>query len=301
MSSMIYRYTWGHILLFAQMCNCDDTNETVTDNWVNMLENHHEKMFPFTLWPLTYRTSAVIASPCLLSPFVTNVVLQKGQPDQARVVVKFYRSNEVIVMCFQHIGEHNPVCSEMCTFESGSKLVKGHGEHSSDNNKSLVPCSIMSIYSKVKKKSMIELYKCRENDGKSIKCIICTGYDIGAVLASFMACDLANDFKMEAEFMELDEPIISVDCISFSNPGFGNETYWSEFDSLVDEHINIKHLEEPPIKDAKVVFVGNRDVPLKTKPKFMMRSRSVKKILNHNKVPCQRYLEDIDKKINIQI
>ena len=116
-----------------------------------------------------------------------------------------------------------------------------------------------------------------------------------------MACDLANDFKMEAEFMELEEPLISVDCVSFSNPGFGNETYWSEFDSLVDEHLNVKHLEERPIKNTNVLFVGNRDVPLKTRPKLMMKSRSVRNIFTHNKVPCQRYLEDIDKKINIQI
>ena len=297
----MYRYTWSHILLFAQMCNCDDTNETVTDNWVSMLENQHEKVFPFTLWPLTYRTSAVIASTCLLSPFVTNVVLQKGLPDQSRVVVKFYRSNEVIIMCFQHVGEHHSSCTEMCTFQG--RMTKGHGEHSSNDKQSLVPCSIMNIYTKVKRKAMIELYKCRENDGKSIKCIICTGYDIGSVLASFMACDLANDFKMEAEFMELENPLISVDCVSFSNPGVGNDKYWKEFDSLVDEHLNIKHHEEIPIKDPKVVFVGNKDVPLKTRPKLMMRSLSTlsSKKPFVDKVPCERYLEDIDKKINIQM
>lgn len=296
--SMMYRYTWSHILLFAQMCNCDDTNDTVTDNWVNMLENQHEKIFPFTLWPLTYRTSAVIASTSLLSPFVTNVVLQKGKQDQSKIVVKFYRSNEVLIMCFQHVvgnNEHS-MCAEQCMFRT-DKIVGGHGEHSSDNTKSLVPCGIMSMYAKVKKKAMVELLKCRENDGKSISCIVCTGYDTGAVLAGFMACDLANDFRMEAEFMELENPLITVDCVSFSIPGVGNEKYWKEFDSLVDEHLNVKHKEEKPTTHPRTLFVGNRDVPIRTKHRFLMKSKKT----GVDNVSCERYLEDIRKKINIQM
>ena len=295
---MLYRYSWNHILLFAQMCNCQDTRSTVTENWVKMLEGQQESLFPFTLWPLTYRTSAVIASTSLLSPSVSTVSSKNG--DECKVVLKIYKSNDVIIMCFQHVGHHEGrSCPELCRFNTDT-ITKGHGVHSSNKHHSLVPCSLMSMYSRIKKKAMIELTKFRsphsghQND---LSCIICTGYEIGAILATFMACDLANEFKSEAEFMGLDQPMIKVDCVCFSMPKVANNKYWEEFESLVDEHVSVKHREETPVDDPKpVVFVGNKDIPLRTKKKLFI-NLGVKGAQNVRCVPCSRYVEDIDHKL----
>lgn len=296
---MIYTYTWNHVLLFAQMCKCEDTNATVTENWVKMLEHQQEQLFPFTLWPLTYRTSAVIASTSLLSPSVATVSNKKGE-DDCQVVVKIYRSNDVIIMCFQHVGNHaGSSCPELCKFNSDA-IKKGHGTHSSDQKHPLVPCSLMNIYSRIKKKAMIELMKFRSpgEDGSNFSCIICTGYEIGAILATFMACDLANEFKSEAEFMGLEQPMITVDCVCFSMPKVANDMYWDEFESLVDKHVSVKHTEESLVKNPKaVVFVGNKDVPLKTKKKLTVDFHFNRNNGKVRSVPCSRYIEDIDRKI----
>lgn len=297
---MLYTYTWNHILLFAQMCNCTDTKSTVTENWVKMLENQQERLFPFTLWPLTYRTSAVIASTSLLSPSV--VTTKKDDP--CRVVLKIYRSNDVIIMCFQHVGSHEgDSCPQLCKFNTDS-MSEGHGEHCSNKDLSLVPCGLMNMYSRIKKKAMIELTKFRsgEESGRSFSCIVCTGYEIGAVLATFMASDLANEFKSEAEFMGLEQPMISVDCVCFSIPAVANEKYWEEFDSLVDEHVSVKHNEEFTVEHPKpIVFVGNKPVPLKTKGKHFIKLSRIKTKTQGQvaSVPCLRYVEDIDRTLSI--
>lgn len=295
---MIYTYTWNHILLFAQMCDCTDTKSTVTENWVKMLENQQERIFPFTLWPLTYRTSAVIASTSLLSP---SVVTTK-KDDSCRVVLKIYRSNDVIIMCFQHVGNHNGTsCPQLCKFNT-DEITKGHGSHSSNKKHPLVPCGLMNTYSRIKKKAMIELTKFRSigDSGKSFSCIVCIGYEIGAVLATFMASDLANEFKSEAEFMGLEQPEISVDCVCFSIPKVANDTYWEEFDSLVDEHVSVKHREEVPVENPKpTIFVGNKTVPLKTRPSYFIKLSKKNKQHQVPSVPCLRYVEDINKSMSV--
>lgn len=293
---MLYRYSWNHILLFAQMCNCEDTKSTVTENWVKMLEAQQENLFPFTLWPLTYRTSAVIASTSLLSPSVCTVSSKDGQ-DVCKVVLKIYKSNDVIIMCFQHVGDHEGrSCPELCRFNTDA-ITKGHGVHSSNKQHSLVPCGLMSMYSRIKKKAMIELAKFRSQE-QDLSCIICTGYDIGAIFATFMASDLGNEFKAETEFMGLDQPTITVDCVCFSIPKVANKKYWQEFDSLVDEHVSVRHTDELPVYYPEtVVFVGNKDVPLRTTNKLFINLQKAFHSTPIRCVPCSRYVEDIDQKL----
>ena len=298
---MIYTYTWNHILLFAQICNCEDTKSTVTENWVKMLESQQETIFPFTLWPLTYRTSAVIASTSLLSPSVTSVSRKSGEDDVCRVLLKIYRSNDVIIMCFQHVGSHAASCPELCKFNTDA-VTKGHGAHSSNEKHSLVPCSLMSLYSKIKKKAMIELMKFRApgESGSSFSCIVCTGYGMGAVLATFMACDLANEFKSEAEFMGLEKPTISVDCVCFSIPKIANDTYWEEFGTLVDKRLSVKHKQEIHVDHPQpTIFVGNKDVPLQTKRGFFVKMKSARRQQLIPSVPCLRYVEEIEDSIRV--
>ena len=74
-----HKFSWSHLKLFAQMCNCEDDQNNVTENWIQMLENQHQSVFPFTLWPLTYRTSAVILSSSLSTPKLKQFVLDQYQ------------------------------------------------------------------------------------------------------------------------------------------------------------------------------------------------------------------------------
>lgn len=302
----MYKYTWDHLLLFAQMCNCEDTNATVTENWVKALENQQERLFPFTLWPLTYRTSAVIASTSLISPSIVTKT-----EDKCSVVLKIYRSNEVVIMCFQHSGDQKSTsCNEMCQFNTDG-ISQGHGVHSSNKKKPLVPCGLINMYSKIKKKAMIELVKFRVGEMSNFSCIICTGYDKGAILASFMACDLANEFKAEAEFMGLEEPTITVDCVCFSTPTVGNDVYWEEFENLIDKHVSVKHVEESGKENKRTgssakkinkafVFVGNNTVPITNNNHSIRMNFRFNSTNNKVKsVPCSRYIEDIDKKLNV--
>lgn len=294
---MKYRYSWNHILLFAQMCDCTDTKTTVTENWVKMLEGQQEDVFPFTLWPLTYRTSAVIASTSLLSPSISTVSTKKGE-SACQVVLKIYKSNDVIIMCFQHVGDHaGSTCPELCKFNTDA-VKKGHGLHSKNKRHPLVPCGLMNMYSRIKKKAMIELTKYRSLS--DLSCIICTGYEIGAILATFMACDLANEFKSEAEFMGLEKAMVTVDCVCFSIPQVANNKYWEDFDSLVDKHVSVKHTEEVLVENPKpVVFVGNKDVPLKTKNFLFVPLKTKRSPFKVRCVPCSRYVEGIDQKLRM--
>ena len=84
---MKYKYTWSHLKLFAQICGYPDTSSTIGENWVKILEKQQEQVFPFTLWPLTYRTSTLMASPAILTPTVSNI-----NTHSCEMIVKLYRS-----------------------------------------------------------------------------------------------------------------------------------------------------------------------------------------------------------------
>lgn len=278
--SMIYRYTWSHILLLANICGCKDTEETVTDNWVKMLENQHEQTFPFTLWPLTYRTSTMIASPGMSSPSILNISYGKREnknsaPSTCEVTVKFYKSNEVLIICFQ------------CNDNSQEIL----------NDKT----AIVKVYDKVNIKTMkvLTMFQDVEPD-KELKCIICTGYGMGATFATLMAHDLAREFDDEAHFLELKAPKTSVDCVCFSMPEMGNEDYWKEFESLVDKHITIRHMDEEDITFPKsCMFIGNKRTPVpNTKALKGIPLDKSQVGTRVTRVPCERYMEDIDKKVS---
>lgn len=296
-----FKHTWNHIKLFAQMCDCQDDDDTVTENWIQMLEKQHESVFPFTLWPLTYRTSAVIFSPSLSSPTVKTLTLV---PQQCRLIVKFYRSNEVIMICFQHEslkntrkGSHTCPCMKWCRYE-GNNIDPNHGQHSNNQKISLVKCAHMTMFSKVKKKVLTELAKYRQQDNDSdnqpITIVICMGYDKGAVLAALTASELASNFKIEAEFLGQECSQVSVDCISFSIPETGNEVYWDDFDKIVDSKIHVKYCEEEWPKCPKTcIFVGNNKYSKRTNFSIMgWKSRG-------SKTPtCKNIIDSIENHIH---
>ena len=267
---MHYQYTWNHIVLLAHICGCKDTKETVTDNWVRILENQQQKMFPFTLWPLTYRTSTMIASPAMSSPSMANI----SSKNVCEVTTKFYKSNDVLIICFQ--------CSEHWK----KNLLSDQG-------------NIVAMYDKVNTKTMKMLSKCQdENPEQEIKCIICTGYGMGATIATLLAHDLAREFDEEAKFLGLENPKTTVDCVCFSMPEMGNDEYWNDFKSVVDEHITIRHTEETAIKfPTPSAFIGNANHDNLSNN----HNTNNDKCNNHNtktktiQVSCRRYMEDIEK------
>ncbi|ACH46799.1 putative lipase [Feldmannia species virus] len=296
-----YTHTWNHLKLFAQMCDCNDDKHTVTDNWIRMLEKQHESVFPFTLWPLTYRTSAVILSTSLSTPKVKSYDLK---PEQCKVIVKFYKSNEVVMICFQHISEGSSMdcsCTEWCELHAGIVPEEhdspcSHGQHSTDSSQPLVKCGHLTMFSQVKKRVMSEFAKfnSQEND-RDVSVVICMGYDKGAVLATFMAAELASDFKLEAEFMGFEAPKVTVDCISFSIPELGNEVYWKDFDSIVDRKIHVKHRKERSSKRPKsCIFVGNNEFS----KNGTFRVRGWKSGRVENVVTCKSLVQDIENIIN---
>ncbi|AAR26914.1 FirrV-1-B39 [Feldmannia irregularis virus a] len=270
------KHSWYHLKLFAQICDCDDDAQNVTENWVKMLENQHEMVFPFTLWPLTYRTSTVILSSSLSSPKVKRYTVD---PHQCEITVKLYRSNEVVVICFQHRQQDAKVscpCNEWCKFQTTTD--NHHGQHSNDNSIPLVKCQPLSIFALIRQRVMAEFSKMDQNE---ISAVICTGYDKGGMLATFMASELASDFKMEAEFMEYDHPRVSVDCVSFSLPEVGNDTYWKKFNGLVDNQIHVRHHTDKAAKKSP-------------KPSVVVGSRRDSSRKEKDSSTCQRIVREID-------
>lgn len=293
---MKYKYTWNHISLFATICECGDSSHTIGENWINILSNHQDRTFPFTLWPLTYRTSTLMASPAIVSPMISSIPVQKCEMN-----VKFYRSNEVIVICFIHkdvvdnrtIPEDEEVCKQMCIFDTicTQPMETMHGGTHEDDiipgntEESLVSCGLLCTYKYIKDVVMNKLMTCRYQPSDSkVSCILCTGHGVGAAMANFMSIDLASEFKEEQEFMNMDKPDIIVDCVTFSSPSsMGNNNYWAEFESLVDKHIDIRHVhEEGDHSRRNSLIVGNNEGDDKK-----------------DRIGIDKYIEDINKKIFI--
>ena len=283
---MKYRYTWGHLKLFAQLCGHHETSSTIGENWVKILEEQQEQVFPFTLWPLTYRTSTLMASPAILTPTVSNI-----DTKSCKMNVKFYRSNEVVVICFIHINNNEELCNEFCLFNTMCETVS-HDEHIShiQLGESLVKCGMLSMYKKLKKKVIKQLSKCRKEDSENddVSCIICTGFGIGAAMANFMSMDLSSEFRDLQDFMD-EGPQIIVDCVTFSSPNLGNTKYWLDFESFIDGHIDVQHIDGKE-KKRNSLILGEED------QETVMMGRAPKKNIN-----IKTYIEEIDKKICLTI
>ena len=279
---MKYKYTWSHLKLFAQICGYPDTSSTIGENWVKILEEQQEQVFPFTLWPLTYRTSTLMASPAILTPTVSNINM-----NSCEMIVKLYRSNEVIVICFLHQNQKEEMCNELCSFNSIGSLCNEH-EHLSHEkiDEALVKCGLLHVYKKLKKKVIKQLNKCRRSSGDEddISCIICTGFGNGAAMANFMSMDLSTEFKELQDFMD-QGPHIIVDCVTFSSPYLGNRKYWLDFESLIDGHIDVQHVSSEEDLKRNSLIIGDDD--------------DEKTILMGKNVNIETYIYEIDKKIII--
>lgn len=215
---MKYDYTWNHIKLFADMCSSNDTNDNIIQNWVDMLETHHSNTYPFTLWPLTYKQSAVIASPSLISPKVICI-------KNTTLTIKFYASNDIMAICFYNTGGE---------FETTKSVMRS-----------------------IKKQIMIYLMEHRADESNmDLLSIIFIGYGIESTFAVLMSLDIGKELEKEADFMEEGENIITVDCVTFSTPNIPDDL-WIKFIDIVDTNINIIHSSDhKPKHPVTYISVG---------------------------------------------
>lgn len=280
---MLLTYTWNHIKLLASICHTIDTQTTVTDNWMRLLDLHHMSTFPFTLWPITYRNSAVFASTAFVSPRVVSI-------SDSDVHIKFYISNDVMVICFQNSG--------------GSDTGYGYGEENEGGEGGKKPPDqytkrfIKSVRGKIAK----EMSRPRESGDIPLKYVICVGYNTEAVLAILMSIEIVERINAESEFFgKTDEAKVKVDCVTFSVPSVMSDI-WKKFSEMVDRNINIVHASDtrPKIPVNPIIVGSVHD----SRPTSIMSS-SIKNLLPARKsrtpsgVSIQKYIEALQKNIGV--
>jgi len=259
---MKYIYTWNHLKLFAEMCCQRDDKDNITQNWVDILEEHHSSTYPFTLWPLTFKQSAILASPSLVSPKFVDI-------RNSTVNLKIYASNDILVICFQ----------------------KSNYQDQDHDHKKLI--------GRVKKNIMISLMSHRgDRTNMDLTSIIFVGYGENATLAILMSLDIGRELKKEADFME-DGDVICVDCITFSAPSL-HEDIWANFIDVVDKNINVVHVKDyrPRFPMTSVVVGAYSDLG-KNKVHSTPSLKKILSIKKSQKIEMSAYIDAIQTKIII--
>ncbi|AAK14481.1 EsV-1-55 [Ectocarpus siliculosus virus 1] len=279
---MKYEYTWNHLLLLARVCGKTDDDDSVTASWVQITEEHNRQTFPFTLWPLTYRTCEVTTSPAMCTPV---------QVRTTDYIVKVFKANEVVIVCIQDSFQDSScdsVCSHPCLAEfdgdnltgSGSELSPSNAEnhvdkHSPSKSEPLLPCHTAHCYNRMKAKVNDVIYDIQD----SVDCVICTGYGEAAAMASCVACDMSQSYEAEKEFLGLETTRVRVDFVGFSDCIIASPTYWKQNSVSIDQYILVV------FEDQEATTVGNLVVnpyslrvtidALPANPPAMSRSMSV--------------------------
>lgn len=235
---MNYRYTWNHILLFAQICHQIDDEESVTASWVQITEQHNRQAFPFTLWPLSYRTCEVTTSPAMCSPvYITGTDYN----------VKMFKCNEVVIICIQKHSCDIP-CLLPCRAdldgsmedEEMDEVTQGLADnhelrHSHSKTEALLPCHVAHCYHQIKTSIKDAYYAIQDGT----ECVICIGHGAAATMASCLASDMSLEYEAEKEFLGLETRRISVDFVGFSDNVVASPAYWEECSLCIDEYITI--------------------------------------------------------------
>ncbi|CBN80359.1 EsV-1-55 [Ectocarpus siliculosus] len=237
---MKYEYTWNHLLLLAKVCGKTDDDDSVTASWVQITEEHNKQTFPFTLWPLTYRTCEVTTSPAMCTPV---------QVRTTDYTVKVFKANEVVIVCIQDSfqdSSRGSVCSHPCLAEfdgdghtgSGSDFLSSDAEnhvdkHSLSKTEPLLSCHVAHCYNRMKAKVNDVIYDIQDN----VECVICTGYGEAAAMASCVACDMSRSYEAEKEFLGLETTRVLVDFVGFSDGIVASPTYWKQNSVSIDKYI----------------------------------------------------------------
>ena len=235
---MNYRYTWNHILLFAKICGQIDDEESVTASWVQITEEHNRQAFPFTLWPLSYRTCEVTTSPAMCSP-----VYIPGTDYN----VKMLKCNEVVIICIQKHSCDTP-CLSPCRAdldgsiddeevdENTQGFLDNHEQyHSRSKTEALLPCHAAHCYHRIKTGIKDAFYAIQDGT----ECVICIGHGAGATMASCLASDMSLAYEAEKEFLGLETRRIAVDFIGFSDNVVASPAYWDECSPCIDQYVTI--------------------------------------------------------------
>ncbi|CAN0461544.1 unnamed protein product [Ectocarpus sp. 8 AP-2014] len=285
---MKYEYTWNHLLLLARVCGKIDDDDSVTASWVQITEEHNRQTFPFTLWPLTYRTCEVTTSPAMCTPV---------QVRTTDYTVKVFKANEVVVVCIQDSfrgSSRDSVCSHPCLAEfdgdnrteSGaerdnrtclSRDAENHvDKHSLSKSESLLPCHVAHCYNRMKAKVNDVIYDIQDN----VECVICTGYGEAAAMASCVACDMSRSYEAEREFLGLEATRVVVDFVGFSDCVVASPTYWKQNSVSIDQYIVVVFEDQAATTSVANLVANPRSVrvtidALPINPPAMSRSMSV--------------------------
>lgn len=322
---MKYNYTWNHLLLLAKLCGRTDDEESVTASWIQITEEHNRQTFPFTLWPLTYRTCEVTTSPAMCSP----IHIQTCDSS-----VKMYKCNEIMIICIQDNFQDNSrdrSCCQPCIadIDSDEDSDESSDDTSDDNHvnhhslsrhQPLIPCNASHRYHHIKTKVNNMFYDTQEN----IECVLCIGHGAAAAVASCLASEMSLTFEEEKEFLGLDTKRICVDFVGFSDTVVASNAYWDKHASYIDKYLSVVFEDHAVTKiRADEILVANPRsirVMIETLPTtslsktFSTRSMSVVfgKLKNKDKrhkrdktVNSKRsisdYISAINKKINLPI
>ena len=253
---MRHTYTWSHLLLLAKICERVDDGDSVTATWVEIVEKHHEQTFPFTLWPLSYRTCDANTSTSISSP-----IRLSGNELECNYSVKMYRCNEVIIVCVQEDAEYShldPSCNKSCSIEKNFDYFDGNNNfhslrHSNSKSKPLIPCNIAHTYFKMKTPTMDSLYELQHGTVDDIDSIICTGFGKSAILASCLAADISRVYEVEREFLGMDKKRICVDFFGFSSHLKASTAYWDSPDLSIDMYTTVVLKNQQKKRDGNMV------------------------------------------------
>lgn len=258
-----------------------DTKNTITDNWMNLLDTHHRNSFPFTLWPITYRNSAVFASTAFVSPRIVSI-------PNSKVQIKFYNSNDIMVICFQNNGGEKSGYG----FNPGGRDKHGSGNYTKQ--------FIKNVRGKIAK----ELGRPELSGDIPLKYVICVGYNTEAVLAMLMSIEIVEFINIESEFFgTADDAKVKVDCVTFSVPSVVSDL-WIKFSRMVDENINIVHAKDtrPKFPVNSIVVGSTHD----TNPRSISisRSASIKNLLSsriskESRANIKNYIDALQKNIGV--
>lgn len=304
---MKHRYTWNHISLFAKLCERVDDSDSTTASWINIVEDHHSTTFPFTLWPLSYRTSDVTTSPSICSP-----VLLRFPGDVCDITVKIYVCNEVIVICVQNgtLSEDESSTCEIPSTVTSDRVTKHSLHHCEDMSRGLLPCNVARAYSIVKSEVLSHVYKSHKTSSDSkegIKCVMCVGYGFSASIASCLASEIGKTYETQKDFLGLENKLVGVDFVGFSNPPTASRGFWLTTAGYVDNYISVNEIEAKSSRSGSMIpkpdmvhaTVGDWGSNRRSKPMLKIRS---KKGGGKRREPLDisEYIAEIDRKIVLE-
>lgn len=258
---MKYAYTWNHILLLANICCYVDDEDSVTASWVKITEEHNRQTFPFTLWPLTYRTCEVTTSPAMCSP--NHVKTNDG------ISVKMYKCNEIMIICIQdhyQDSSRNNICNHPCVADidtdddqseetnetSSTETPDNHVDHHSNSkDHPLLPCHVAHRYKRMKTSVDNLFFDTQAN----VECVLCIGHGEAAALASCLASEMSLAFEDERKFLGLETKRVCVDFVGFSDAVVASKVYWDKSAPCIDKYISVVFEESSAVADK--TFIAN--------------------------------------------